>query len=304
MALTVAVTGPTGEIGKPLMAELERRARSGGCWGWRGGPSIRRPRAGRRSSTGAGTSSTAGRSTALFDGRRRRRPPRLRRSSAAARRRREINLEGTRNVFEAAIDGRRQAARLHLLGRRLRLPPGQPAAADRGRRRRAAATGFYYSAQKAELEGLLDELLDGSEVEAYVFRPCIVAGPRATMLIEQTVDAVAARRPAAAAAPRRSTGCRCCGRCCPTPACRSSSSTTTTSPGALAAAICGDGAPGVYNLAGEGEITGRRHRPRARLALGAGAATSRSASRAEPLARLSFLPAEARVGEALPTRRC
>jgi len=50
--------------------------------------------------------------------------------------------------------------------------------------------GFYYSAQKAELEDLLDELLLGSSVEPYVFRPCIVAGPRATMLVEQTVDAV------------------------------------------------------------------------------------------------------------------
>ena len=37
---------------------------------------------------------------------------------------------------------------------------------------------FYYSAQKAELEALLDDVAGGSATDAYVFRPCIVAGPR------------------------------------------------------------------------------------------------------------------------------
>ena len=41
----------------------------------------------------------------------------------------------------------------------------------------------YYSAQKAELEGALRELLAGSDVAAYVFRPCIVAGPDALTLV-------------------------------------------------------------------------------------------------------------------------
>ena len=44
---------------------------------------------------------------------------------------REVNLTGSRNVFAAAR--RREAARLHVVGRRLRLPRRQPAAADRGR---------------------------------------------------------------------------------------------------------------------------------------------------------------------------
>ena len=60
---------------------------------------------------------------------------------------------------------------------------------------------FYYSAQKAELEATLDELLGGSGVDAYVFRPCIVAGPRATMLIEKVGRGRPARRPAAGPAP-------------------------------------------------------------------------------------------------------
>ena len=43
--------------------------------------------------------------------------------------------------------------------------------------------GFYYSAQKAELEQALYECFDGEE--AYVLRPCIVAGPDAQMLLRQ-----------------------------------------------------------------------------------------------------------------------
>ena len=41
---------------------------------------------------------------------------------------------------------------------------------------RAGRRDFYYSAQKAELESLLAEVDSGSATEAYVFRPCIVAG--------------------------------------------------------------------------------------------------------------------------------
>jgi UDP-glucose 4-epimerase len=49
---------------------------------------------------------------------------------------------------------------------------------------------FYYSAQKAELEELLGETLKGSATEAYVFRPCVVAGPQATTVIEQALSQV------------------------------------------------------------------------------------------------------------------
>ncbi len=87
----------------------------------------------------------------------------------------------------------------------------------------------HYSAQKAEVEAELAAALAGSGIDAYVFRPCIVAGPAATMLIDQIpLLALGRRIPARCAGrwarvPRR-------GRYCPTPACPSSSSTTTTSP--------------------------------------------------------------------------
>jgi nucleoside-diphosphate-sugar epimerase len=41
-----------------------------------------------------------------------------------------------------------------------------------------------YSAQKARLEGVLRTALAGSATRAWVVRPCIVAGPDATMLID------------------------------------------------------------------------------------------------------------------------
>jgi nucleoside-diphosphate-sugar epimerase len=44
----------------------------------------------------------------------------------------------------------------------------------------------FYSAQKAEVEGVLADVLKRRrKTTAYVFRPCIVAGPRAQMLLEE-----------------------------------------------------------------------------------------------------------------------
>ena len=95
-----------------------------------------------------------------------------------------VNVEGTRIVFEAA------------------------AAAERVKRvvytSSAAAYGYYsdnpdpitedvpprgspehdYSAQKAACEAALAEITDGSSLEVFVLRPCIVAGPKATALAD------------------------------------------------------------------------------------------------------------------------
>ena len=47
----------------------------------------------------------------------------------------------------------------------------------------AGTEDFYYSAQKAELEATLEEALAGSDVAAYVFRPSIVGGPDSPILV-------------------------------------------------------------------------------------------------------------------------
>jgi UDP-glucose 4-epimerase len=165
---------------------------------------------------------------------------------------RRVNLQGTRNVFEAAINAgvKRLVYASSVAAYGFHPENPQPLTEEVPPR---GSEGFYYSRQKAELEGLLDELLLGSEVDAYVFRPCIVAGPRATMLIEQTVEAVRVGDPM----PLVRKGVEKLPLVAP----------ILPDPGtpiqlvhhddvaqAMGAAICGDGPPGVYNLAGEGEI--------------------------------------------------
>lgn len=166
---------------------------------------------------------------------------------------RKVNLEGTRNVFEVAIRagvGRLvYASSVAAYGFYPENP--QPLTEEVPAR---GSEGFYYSRQKAELEELLGELLAESDVAAYVFRPCIVAGPRATMLIEQVVDAVRVGDPV----PLLRKGVEKLPLVKP----------VLPDPGvpiqlvhhddvarAMAAAICGAGPPGAYNLAGEGEVS-------------------------------------------------
>jgi nucleoside-diphosphate-sugar epimerase len=197
---------------------------------------------------------------------------------------RKVNLQGTRNVFEAAIKAgvTRLVYASSVAAYGFHPDNPQPLSEDVPAR---GSESFYYSAQKAELEGLLDELLLGSSVEAYVFRPCIVAGPRATMLIEQTVDAVRVGDPV----PLLRKGVEKLPLVTP----------ILPDPGvpvqlvhhddvarAMAAAICGDGPSGVYNLAGEGEVRisdiaralGWRSVPVPRPAVGLGTAAARRLS--------------------------
>ena len=156
MPLTVAVTGPTGEIGLPLMAELEGDAAVGAVRGMARRPFDPARRAGRRSPTAAGTSSTAARWPRFFDG-----------ADVAVHlafaifgdreETRRINLEGSRNVFEAAIDAgvKRLVYASSVAAYGFHPENPQPLTEDVPAARQR---GFYYSAQKAELEATLDGL--------------------------------------------------------------------------------------------------------------------------------------------------
>ncbi len=197
---------------------------------------------------------------------------------------RKVNLEGTQNVFEVAIRAgvKRLVYASSVAAYGFHPENPQPLTEDVPPR---GSEGFYYSAQKAELEDLLGELLQGSAVDAYVFRPCIVAGPRATMLVEQTVDAVRVGDPV----PLLRKGIEKLPLVSP----------VLPDPGvpiqlvhhddvarAMAAAVCGDGPPGTYNLAGEGEVQvadiarelGWRSVPVPRTAVGVGTAAARRLS--------------------------
>lgn len=249
--LKVAVTGPTGEIGKPLMSELERRPEVGRVLGMARRPFDPSVEGWEKVSYRRGDILDRGSLAALFDG-----------ADVAVHlafaifgsreETRKVNLEGTRNVFEVAIKSgvKRLVYASSVAAYGFHLDNPQPLTEDVPAR---GSDSFYYSAQKAELEDLLDELLLGSGLDAYVFRPCVVAGPRATMLIEQTVGAVRAGDPL----PLLRKGIERLPLVKP----------VLPDPGmplqlvhhddvarAMAAAICGDGPPGVYNLAGVGEV--------------------------------------------------
>ena len=284
-ALTIAVTGPTGEIGLPLLEELERdaavavvrgmarRAFDPAAEGWekveyRRGDILDR---GSLAALFDGVDVVVHLAFAIFGDR-----------EEAHR----VNLEGSRNVFEmalaAGVERLVYASSVAAYGFYTDNP--QPLTEDVPAR---GSESFYYSAQKAELEATLDELLAGSQVDAYVFRPCIVAGPRATMLIEKTVEGARLGDPLPAL--RRVAGRLPLAKpVLPDPGVPIQLVHHDDVARALAAAISGHGGPGAYNLAGEGKVSvadiaralGWRSVPVPGPAVGLGAGMAR---------RLSFL---------------
>jgi nucleoside-diphosphate-sugar epimerase len=141
---------------------------------------------------------------------------------------RAVNLTGSRNVFRAAakhVERLVYTSSVAAYGFHDDNP--QPLTEDvepRGSER------FYYSAQKAELERVLREEFPG----AYILRPCIVAGPDAPMLLRQLPP-----KPLLL----------------PDPGTRFQLVHHDDVAAALVAATTGVGAPGAYNLAGDGTIT-------------------------------------------------
>ena len=97
---------------------------------------------------------------------------------------RHINLTGTRNVFEATARAgrpRRLVYTSSVAAYGYHADNPQPLTEDVPAR---GSQQHYYSAQKAECEALLAETTADSGLEVYVLRPCIVAGERATALAD------------------------------------------------------------------------------------------------------------------------
>jgi len=111
----------------------------------------------------------------------------------------------------------------------------------------------YYSAQKAACEALLAEVTADAELEVYVLRPCIVAGPEATLLVRSLPWRRAAERlpNAARRVLSRAPGLP----VLPDPGVRFQLIHHDDVATAVCAAVVGNGPPGAYNLAGDGEIT-------------------------------------------------
>ena len=150
---------------------------------------------------------------------------------------RSVNLEGSRNVFEAARGVKRFVYTSSVAAYGFHSENPQPLTEDVPAR---GSDAHYYSAQKAELEATLREALDGADTETYVLRPCIVAGGDALALVE-AFPSLMRKSPV--------------GPVLPDPGTPFQLVHTEDVALALAAAVRGEGEPGIYNLAGAGTIS-------------------------------------------------
>ena len=251
--LTVAVTGPTGDLGIAIVDALERSRAVKRVVGM-----ARRPfdpagqgwkkteyRQGDVQDAGSVRDTVKGADVLVH----------LAFSlMGAGDRTRAINVDGSRIAFEAAAHAGVQricyASSVAAYGfhadNPLWLTEEVPA---RG------TDEHFYSAQKAEVEQVLGEvMLRHQGIGAYVFRPCIVAGPRAQMLLEEMpyyrldgsvpgpVVSLLASMPMLKPV-------------IPDPGHRIQLVHEDDVAAAFVAGVRGVGAPGPYNLAGGGSIT-------------------------------------------------
>lgn len=95
-----------------------------------------------------------------------------------------VNLEGTRNVFRATVAAdrpRRLVYTSSVAAYGYHADNPVPITEDVPAR---GSPEHYYSEQKAACEAALAEITSGSSLDVYVLRPCIVAGPKAPALAE------------------------------------------------------------------------------------------------------------------------
>jgi len=293
--LTVAVTGPTGEIGRPFISALERAPEVERVIGM-----ARRP----FDIAGPGWEKTEYRRGDILD-----------RGAvedlvadadvvvhlafvivAGGSESREINLTGSRNVFEAAAAAGTKRLVYTSSVAAYGFSRGMPDLLSEDDPVKGTSR-HPYSAHKAEVETVLSEALEGSSTDAFVFRPCIVAGPRATLLLDMIpMLAMGQRIPgpvrwALGKVPELRP-------VLPDPGVPFQLVHHDDVAAALCAAVIGHGQPGVYNLAGPGELTitdvahalGWHAMPAPHLAVGVAA---------EAVGLMPFLPDEAAWIEAV-----
>ncbi|MGH2821015.1 MAG: NAD-dependent epimerase/dehydratase family protein [Actinomycetota bacterium] len=163
-----------------------------------------------------------------------------------------INLEGSRNVFLAALNAGCERLVYTSSVAAYGFHDDNPKMLGEDVPVRGSSD-HYYSEQKASVERLLEDLSEGSSTDVYVFRPCIVAGPSALALIEKIpyvqlseklpdgVRSVVGKLP----------GLR---PVIPDPGVPFQLVHEDDVASALVAAVEGEGEPGAYNLAAEGRV--------------------------------------------------
>lgn len=253
MGITVAVTGPTGEIGISAVAALEREATvdrilgmarrpfDPGAHGWtkteyRQGDILDRP----------AVEALVGGADVVVD---------LAFLIMGSREEsRRVNLAGTRNVFEATVAASRPRRLVYtssVAAYGYHSDNPTPLTEDVPTR---GSGEHYYSEQKADCEALLAEVTRDSDLEVYILRPCIVAGPNATALADSMPWNQIGERPGELL--------RAAGRMVPLlrPVVPDAGVPLQLVhqddvAAAIAAAATGRGSPGAYNLAADGEIS-------------------------------------------------
>lgn len=183
MGLTVAVTGPTGEIGKAAVTALEHEPAVEKILGM-----ARRP----FDPSTLGWTKTVYQQGDILD-----------REAVDAlvadadvvvhlafiimgsrEQSSRINLQGTRNVFEATVAAERPRRLVYtssVAAYGYHADNPSPLTEDVPPR---GSPEHYYSEQKAACEAALAEITEGSSLEVFILRPCIVAGPKAQMLAD------------------------------------------------------------------------------------------------------------------------
>lgn len=95
-----------------------------------------------------------------------------------------VNLAGSRNVFEATVAAERPRRLVYTSSvAAYGYDSDHPVPISEDVPPRGSAK-HYYSEQKAVVEAALSEIVGGSSLQVYVLRPCIVAGPDAPALAE------------------------------------------------------------------------------------------------------------------------
>jgi nucleoside-diphosphate-sugar epimerase len=287
--LTVAVTGPTGEMGQAVVAALERSREVSRVLGMARRPFDPAERGWKKVSYRRGDvldreavdelvadADVVVHLAFIIMG--------------GEQESRAVNLDGSRNVFEATVASgvKRLIYASSVAAYGFHRDNPQPLTEDVPAR---GTDSHYYSAHKAEVESLLERTLEGARTDAYVFRPCIVAGRDAPLLIDSLpYTQISERLPAAVL--RLLDGVPILRPVLPDPGIPFQLVHHDDVASAMRAAVLGRGRPGAYNLAGPGELSVRQladelgwySLPVPELAVDAVA---------EMVGRLGFLPARA-----------
>jgi UDP-glucose 4-epimerase len=251
--LTVAVTGPTGDLGVAIVDALERSRRVKRIVGMARRPFDPADLGWKKTEYTQGDVTDAGSVRALVKG-----------ADAvvhlafailsASNATRELNIEGSRTVFtEAAKAGAERicyASSVAAYGFHDDNPDWlTEEVPSRG------SPEHPYSQQKAEVERVLAEvLLKRRKTVAYAFRPCIVAGPRARTFLEE-IPYYRLSEAMPDAVSRLVSSMPVLKPVVPDPGIRFQLVHEDDVASAFVAGVAGKGEPGPYNLAAQGTLT-------------------------------------------------